>query len=61
MDPQKKTRFEEFDAAVRTRLNDENFHTQHDKMDLAPNEYLNNQQPDDDQLTTPRDEEYRNQ
>ena len=30
-------------------------------MDLAPNEYLNNQQPDDDWLTTPRDEEYGNQ
>ena len=61
LDPQKKTQFEEFDAAVCTRLNDENFHTQHDEMDLAPNEYLNNQQPDDDWLTTPRDEEYGNQ
>ena len=58
---QKKTRVVEFDAAVRTCLNDEKFHTQHDEMDLAPNDYLNNQQPDDDRFTTPRDEEYGNQ
>ena len=29
LDPHKTTRFEGFDAAVCTRLNDENFHTQH--------------------------------
>ena len=56
LDPQKKTPFEEFDAYFRIRLNDEKFHTQHDEMDLAPNDYLNNQKPDDDRLTTPRDE-----
>ena len=30
-------------------------------MDLAPNEYLNNQPPDDDRLKMPRYEEYGNQ
>ena len=30
-------------------------------MERAPNEYLNNQPPDDDRITTPQDEEYGNQ
>ena len=61
LDPKKQERFQEFDAAVRSRLRDNNFHTVHDEIDLAPDVYLSNQLADDGLPTTPPDAECGNQ
>ena len=60
LQPEMKTRFEESDKNVRTRLDDENFFVNHHEIDLSEDTYLDNVHTIDELPSTPPDEEYGN-
>ena len=55
LQPETKTRFEEFDKNVRTRLDDENFFVNHQEIDLSDDTYLDNVHTIDELPSTPPD------